>query len=337
MTDTNFSKTANNIDVDTGKVIDNFMNVVPAVEEVVASVIEPNIKLGNSGGKILFTCEDGVVDFIKELAKDKSNGLPNKMTGVIMKYLTEGIERDFCRTWDKTPSSLKKSVTPQATYTPKARPLSKKEKNELIAKCDYSFYEKDVELGKLTREEATALMFEAIDKKKELEEDGFVISKKKTVGVKRFDAAAEVNKNYDGNKDYHFIYKVNDYEIVVPNLPEYFDDRVNTSNRIRTFETQLNKCKILEETLKYNAQLKEVVNSAFSNSLDEWLESNNQITIHLVKSSVIGQQKPRYICYEGIDKKTGKQSLLVLEASSGMNGGVVREIYEDYDSKTTRK
>jgi hypothetical protein len=304
-----------------------------ATDETAAAVITPDIPLGVGGGKILLSCETGVYQFVKSLAEDRGNHLPNKMTGVLMKYLTEGIERDFGRTWDRTPNSIE--VLRETSYTaPKVKAPSKKYKNELIAKSAYDYYANDVEEGTLTREEATAKMFAAIDEIKELEEAGFVISKNKTAGVKRFDAVAEVNKNYDGDKDYHLIYKLNDLEIVVPNLGEYGKERVS-GNKKRTFETQLNKCGALKETLAHNKPLTEYIDSNLGNSVSEWMKENERITHHLVKSKIIGQQKPRYICYEGINKKTQKQSLLVVDVSmpltaghTGGTGGFVREIDE---------
>lgn len=291
-------------------------------EESNNDIITPDIKLGKSGGKILLTCEDGIVDFIKELKRDKTNGLPNKMTGVIIHYLTKGIERDFGRTWTETPCSIKEPISGSKNSQYQVRTPSKREKNELIKKSTWDFYEEDVDSGKITREEAMSLMFEAIDKIKELKDAGLVISKKKTEGVKKFDAATEVNKNYEGSKDYHQIYKKKNWVIVVPNVLDYKNARIWN----RTYDTQLKKCGYFWDEFSVNGSLTEATDKQFGNAYKNWSIKNELITIHILKSSVIGQQKPRYICYEGINNNTGKQSLLIVEGSPKGMGGPVAEV-----------
>lgn len=291
------------------------------------AVITPDIPLGVGGGKILLSCETGVYQFIKTIAEDKNNGLPNQMTGVLMRYITNGIEKDFGRTWDRTPSSIRTSQQSTSSEQKKKAP-SKKYKNELIARSHYDYYANDVENGTLTREEATTKMFAAIDEIKELEEDGFVISKNKTAGVKRFDAEAEVNKNYEDSKNHYLFYKFNDYEIVLPNLQEYGAERLNGKQK-RTYETQLKKCGALQEALQSRKPFSTFINDTKDNALSEWEKDNNRIAIHILKSTIIGQQKPRYICYEGLNKKSKKQSLLVIDVSHGGDtGGLVRTIDE---------
>lgn len=279
------------------------------------SAITPDIPLGVGGGKILFSCETGVYNFVKELADDNYNGLPNKMTGILMKYLTDGIEREFSRTWDRTPSSIKTLQENKATYEPKKKAPSKAYKNELIAKSHYDYYAKDVEDGEISREEATKLMFKAIDEIKELEDAGFVISKNKTAGVKTFDADAEVNSKYDDDKNRYLFYKSNNYEIVVPHLMDYQDGRKKGEARIQRYETQIQKCNILNKKQKavdpFITKLHE--------EIEKWKEKNEYINLHLVKKTLMGQQKPRYVCYEGKNKQTGLMSLLIAEYLSETN------------------
>ena len=75
-----------------------------------------DIELGlKDGGKTLITCEKGIKTFVKdELAKGE-NHLPNSELGVWIHYLTEGIKKDFGRTWNETPKSLR----PKRLATPK--------------------------------------------------------------------------------------------------------------------------------------------------------------------------------------------------------------------------
>ena len=60
----------------------------------------------NEGGKTLVTCEKGIKAFVKDELAKKDNHLPKSETGVWIHYLTEGIKRDYGRTWEKLPKSL---------------------------------------------------------------------------------------------------------------------------------------------------------------------------------------------------------------------------------------
>ena len=66
----------------------------------------PDIPLGDRGeGKVLLNLESGIKDFVKTLSKEE-NHLPNTITGVFTHYLIKGIEEDFKRTFDHSPTSL---------------------------------------------------------------------------------------------------------------------------------------------------------------------------------------------------------------------------------------
>ena len=315
------------------KTIDAVQQTADMLNDSSQQVITADIQLGASGGKILLSCEQGVEDFVRQLAKDHRNGLPNKMTGVLMKYLTEGIERDFGRTWDKTPTSLT-SYRYQETTTKedKLPALSKKRKNELIEQSGLDYYKERIFSGELSREEATKLMFDALDTLKMYEDAGYDVSKNKTAGVKKFVASSEVNKNYDDDKDHYLFYKLHDLEIVVPNLQEYTLNRPN--NKIRTFETQLKKSNLFKFADKSFKDINTTLENYFGNSVETWNAENTFIASHLVKYTLIGHQKPRFVCYEGINKKTGHQSLLVMEGSSDLptGGGEVKQLDCDIDA-----
>jgi hypothetical protein len=114
--------------------------------------IEPIITLGEKGTKILLDCESGIKTLLQStLAKkdpaslegyglsrdmEKVMNLPNTITGVLIHYLTQGIERDFNITWDSTPTSLQKKVGSlkgaEKARAQGKRVLSKKEKNALL-------------------------------------------------------------------------------------------------------------------------------------------------------------------------------------------------------------
>ena len=170
--------------------------------DTMASVVDADIPLGLKGGKTLIDCEKGIKAFVKDvLAKDRSNHLPNSELGVWVHYLTEGIARDFNRTWEQQPVSIRA----KATYAEKARTqgkrtLSKKEKNHLLEQLTYQFYEDDVNSGKITQQDAFASMAEAAAKKKELEDAGYFLNPNKTQGVGLFDWKTAVKEAHGSDK-----------------------------------------------------------------------------------------------------------------------------------------
>jgi hypothetical protein len=93
--------------------------------------VSADITLGIKGGKTLINCEKGIKAFVQDvLAGDKTNHLPNTELGVWVYYLTEGIARDFNRTWETTPYTLtKKQSSIKNSAASGKRVLSKKEKN----------------------------------------------------------------------------------------------------------------------------------------------------------------------------------------------------------------
>ena len=82
---------------------------VAGITSVITEAITPDIPLGLKGaGQTLINCEKGIKSFVKDvLASDKNNGLPDSETGVWVHYLTQGIAKDFGRTWEDTPVSLR--------------------------------------------------------------------------------------------------------------------------------------------------------------------------------------------------------------------------------------
>ena len=101
-------------------------------------IIEANIPLGlAAAGKTLLNTEKGIKTFVKDVLAATGNHLPNTETGVWVHYLTEGIARDFNRTWEKIPTALReKQSAEDKKLSSGKRVITKKEKNELLDKLD---------------------------------------------------------------------------------------------------------------------------------------------------------------------------------------------------------
>lgn len=178
-----------------------------------------DIELGlKDGGKTLITCEKGIKTFVKdELAKGE-NHLPNSELGVWIHYLTEGIKKDFGRTWNETPKSLRpKRSGSKKTASSGKRIITKSEKNLLLKRCTIAHYDLDRELGRMTLEDVFDAIREAEKAKQEIEALGYVLSPNKTEGIKTFDSAGLI-KNTVGYDDAVKTYKKNKVQIVVPDI-----------------------------------------------------------------------------------------------------------------------
>ena len=163
----------------------------------------------NEGGKTLVTCEKGIKAFVKDELAKKDNHLPKSETGVWIHYLTEGIKRDYGRTWEKLPKSLKpKETTLQKASKDKKRVITKAEKNALLAQLDMNYYQRDIQVGNLTLEEAFEKIKQAFDRKQELENAGYYLSPNKTEGVKPFNWEKIVEESV-GSIDAAEVYKFN--------------------------------------------------------------------------------------------------------------------------------
>lgn len=196
---------------------------------VISETITADIALGlDKGGKTLIDCETGIKAFVKDhLAGTKDNPvdnhLPNTETGVWIYYLTQGIERDFGRTWETTPKSLREKLSKEAKAAASGkRVITKKEKNELIAKKDMGYWLPMVSAGKMTIEEATQEVVKATQRILELEEMGIILSENKTSGVKDFNSDRTILEDWDGNWEALDIYKKKGISVVIPDIIDNF-------------------------------------------------------------------------------------------------------------------
>jgi hypothetical protein len=277
-------------------------------DDIETEVIIKDIELKDKGASCLIACEHGIVDFVKKLSKDKSNHLPNSILGVFIHYLTEGIQRDFNRTWDETPYCLKgkKSIEVKAREQGK-RVLSKKEKNELLEKLTYQYYENDVNSGLISQAEAFQSMAAAAAEKKRLEDAGFFISKNKTEGVSLFDWKQEVGEA-SGNPDAYKLYNKYHIEPVVPNIASnYFSKEI----KVKKLKDAVNKSILAgAKDDMSNPEIYDFLKS-IKKYADDVAEIKSVKGIHLVKIKRAGMMKPRYVCIETNNQK-GEQVLILL-------------------------
>jgi hypothetical protein len=288
-----------------------------AVDIEAPQVIDADIPLGIKGGKTLIDCEKGIKSFVKdELAGDKNNGLPNTETGVWVYYLTQGIMRDYGRTWEKPPVSIKEKATSiEKARNIGKRVLSKKEKNELIARRSYEYWEQDILDGKITEEEADMFMKEARDKVRELQEAGFFVSTRKTEGVALFDWRSEVVNAWDGDETKLKIYTRHSIIPVVPCLVNKDGNKFGMQGTNRFVKKEIDKSIIAGISLVSGSNWME-------NQIDGWKKLKEHYepkTFHIAKINQSGKMKDRWFVADCIKKSDGKQVLLMWD-KNGKDG-----------------
>ena len=291
----------------------------------------------NEGGKTLVTCEKGIKAFVKDELAKKENPLPKSETGVWIHYLTEGIKRDYGRTWEKLPKSLKpKETTLQKASKDKKRVITKAEKNALLAQLDMNYYQRDIQVGNLTLEEAFEKIKQAFDRKQELENAGYYLSPNKTEGVKPFNWEKLVEESV-GSMDASEVYKFNKIDLILPNLIDNFYQNPRKQKRgiikdimaSALFATAYEKAwqsgikdygyydkdkpgaggpetfevNDLDDLLKY------FVEQGLENEVADVKKNYNINSVHLAKNNRPGFKKDRLVCFDLTKKKDGSREL----------------------------
>ncbi len=146
---------------------------------------------GNKRVPILLNIEEGIKNIAGSLAnKEEINGigrdsishLPNSITGVMVYFVVEGLKREFNITFDAPPVSLKQrgGNSIDKKVAGKKRLLTRDQKNELLAKAQFSYYENRITMGDISMEEAMEEMKAAFNQKREYERIGYILPEKKT-------------------------------------------------------------------------------------------------------------------------------------------------------------
>jgi len=315
-------------------------------------VLEPIINIGiGKGEKILLDVEPGVKAFIKDglakkvnselekygLSKDmeRVKAIPSSMTGALLYYLTQGIERDFGITWVTPPVSIKEKDDKLVKDKKKGTiSLSKNEKNELIAQLKYEYYEDDINSGLITQQEAFAAMAVAAEKKKKYEDAGYFLSPNKTKGVSLFDWKSSVIEAH-GKDDATKVYTRNKVEILIPNLIENY---YSSDSKPKKLSKELGKSvlfftkgvgDVLSDGTALEPEVVEITsdgdlykfikdNGNFNNTIETIDKEYNIKGFHLTKIAASGMMKPRQICIDCISKKDQKQHLFLLDRDGGV-------------------
>ena len=296
-----------------GLYVDEAVDVDEAVESDNRTItFTRDIPLGLAGaGKTLITCEKGIKAFVKEIAKEK-NHLPNSELGVWIYYLTRGILDDFSRTWEQTPYSLhEKKTSIEKSKEQGKRVLSKKEKNELVAKIDLLYYEKDISSGKITFEEAQKLAKEAYDTKQELENAGYFISTKKTEGVSLFDWKNEVRQKLGDDDSVLKIYSRHSIIPLVPCLENKLDKLVINPK----VKKEVDKSIVAGIPFVDGANFMKNTISGWENMKEHYQPR----TFHIAKINQSGKMKDRWFVVDAIRNKDNAQVLLMWD-KNGVDG-----------------
>ena len=311
----------------------------------VETLVQPTIVLGDmgKGNNLSLSVEQGVADYVKELAGDPTNHLPDTKVGVVMYYLSQGLAADFGTTWDRAPASLSTGRRGSSDRQKGKRPLSKAEKNQLIEKLDISYYDQDIKSGRLTLEEAFAEVKKAYSKKEEIEKLGYYLSPLKTEGVLLFDWKNLVNKTYESVPDITAsgLYVFEKLEVVLPNLYQnYFEENHKNANRKTCQEvvkSALGGC-VIEDLIRFKlkgldpksirgidgdgvqfgglAQDQDITSTEDILKLVGHKPKGQVMGIHLGKLKKSGLMKPRYIVID--EYKDGHQTLYLYDKSGSL-------------------
>ena len=285
----------------------------------ITDTITPDIELGIAkGAKTLIDCETGIKAFVKdELAKPTDNGLPNSETGVWIHYLTLGIERDFGRSWEKDPKALNgreynyKKTEVDKKHEQGKRLLTKKQKNELIAKRRWDYWEKLIDKNEITEEDAMIGMKQAIDEIKELKDKGLYINPNKTKGVGRFDWEKEITEKWKGDETKLEIYKRNKLLPIIPNLEERGNDKYGKHSNFIKKEMNKSILKIGD----YENFDKKFLESKIE-ELGKMKENYTPTTFSICKFEKAGQMKERWFVIDALRNSDNKQVLLMWDANN---------------------
>ena len=174
------------------------MTITPTkTEEAVAPAPTYELPISSEDkSTILLSVEGAVKDLAAALAKKQevkgveideaiTGELPNSLTGILVYYFCKGVKEDFGIEFAEKPVSLKQRGGAGGSQfdkkiAGKKRLLTREQKNELLAKTQMSFYEKDITTGKMTLEQAIYALKDAYERKANFEEMGYLLPPKKT-------------------------------------------------------------------------------------------------------------------------------------------------------------
>ena len=143
---------------------------------------------------ILLNVEEDIKSIITKLAKrveidgvdikeEDLSHLPTSITGVVVHFITKGLENEFGIGFENEPKSLKvrgSSTTFDKKVAGKKRLLTREQKNELLAKTSMTYYEGKIASGEMSIENVMFAIKDAFERKKNFEEMGYILPEGKT-------------------------------------------------------------------------------------------------------------------------------------------------------------
>jgi len=150
---------------------------------------------GDKTTTILLNVEEDIKSLIQKLAKrveigngyeipeDQLSSLPTSITGVVVHFITKGLESEFGIGFENEPRSLKVrgiASNYDKKVAGKKRLLTRDQKNDLLAKTSMTYYEMKIASGEMTIDNVMYAVKDAFERKRNFEEMGYILPPEKT-------------------------------------------------------------------------------------------------------------------------------------------------------------
>ena len=150
---------------------------------------------GDKTTTILLNVEEDIKSLIQKLAKrveigngvdipeEQLSSLPTSITGVVVHFITKGLESEFGIGFENEPRSLKVrgiASNYDKKVAGKKRLLTRDQKNDLLAKTSMSYYETKIASGEMTIDNVMYAIKDAFERKKNFEAMGYMLPPEKT-------------------------------------------------------------------------------------------------------------------------------------------------------------
>jgi len=143
---------------------------------------------------ILLNVEEGIKTILQRLAKrsevedfgfnhEQLSSLPTSITGVVVHFITKGLESEFGIEFENEPRSLRVrgiASNYDKKVAGKKRLLTRDQKNDLLAKTSMTYYEMKIASGEMTIDNVMYAVKDAFERKRNFEEIGYILPPEKT-------------------------------------------------------------------------------------------------------------------------------------------------------------
>ena len=159
----------------------------PTIDETTTQELAKLPLDGEKSTTILLNVEEDIKSIITKLAKrveidgvdikeEDLSRLPTSITGVVVHFITKGLENEFGIGFENEPKSLKVrgiASNYDKKVAGKKRLLTRDQKNELLAKTSMTYYEEKIASGEMTIDNVMYAIKDAFERKKNFEEMGY--------------------------------------------------------------------------------------------------------------------------------------------------------------------